>query len=51
MGVLGVTASLVGSLQAMEALRLLLHRPPAYADRFVYFDGDSGLIHAMALSP
>ena len=42
MGVLGATASIIGSLEVLEALRILTGRPPAYADRLLYFDGESG---------
>lgn len=42
LGVLGSAAAVIGSLEAMEATRLLCGRPPAYADRMLYFDGDGG---------
>ncbi len=42
MGVLGPTAAVVGSLQAMEAMRILTGREPAYKDRLLYFDGETG---------
>lgn len=40
-GVLGPTAAVIGSLQAMEAVRVLTGRPPAYKDRLFYFEGES----------
>ena len=49
MGVLGPTAAVIGSLQAMEALRILAGRKPAYADRLLYFDGDSGAFTTLPL--
>jgi molybdopterin/thiamine biosynthesis adenylyltransferase len=42
LGVLGPTAALIASLQSLEALRLLAGRPPAYAERLLYYDGESG---------
>jgi molybdopterin/thiamine biosynthesis adenylyltransferase len=42
MGVLGPTAAVVGSLQAMEAMRILAGREPGYTDRLLYFDGETG---------
>ncbi|RMF04878.1 MAG: HesA/MoeB/ThiF family protein [Alphaproteobacteria bacterium] len=41
-GVLGACAAAIGSLQALEATRLLAGRKPSYADRLLYFDGESG---------
>lgn len=37
-GIIGTTASLAGSLQAAEAIRLLTGQPPAYADGLFYLD-------------
>lgn len=51
MGVLGPTAAVVGSLEALEALRLLSGKEPAYADRLLYFDGESGRMEIMPLQP
>lgn len=42
LGVLGPTAALIGSLQALEALRLLAGRPPVYAESLLYYDGETG---------
>jgi molybdopterin-synthase adenylyltransferase len=49
MGVLGPAPSLIGSLQAFEAIRLLTGRNPAYADRLLYFDGESGVMELIPL--
>ncbi|MCU0588602.1 MAG: HesA/MoeB/ThiF family protein [Syntrophobacteraceae bacterium] len=42
MGVPGPTAAVIGSLQAMEAMRILAGKEPAWADRLLYFDGETG---------
>ena len=49
MGVLGPAPSVIGSLQAFEAIRLLSGRDPAYADRLLFFDGESGVMELMPL--
>lgn len=49
-GVLGPTAAVIGSLEALEALRLLCGKEPAYADRLLYFDGESGRMEIMPLN-
>jgi molybdopterin-synthase adenylyltransferase len=49
LGVLGTTAAVVASLQAFEAIRLLSGRKPAYADRLLYFDGESGQMEILPL--
>jgi molybdopterin/thiamine biosynthesis adenylyltransferase len=49
LGVLGTTAAVVASLQAFEAIRLLSGRRPAYADRLLYFDGESGQMEILPL--
>ena len=41
MGMLGPAPSVIASLQTFEAIRLLSRRSPAYANRLVYFDGES----------
>ena len=41
-GILGPTASIIGSLQVMEAIRILSGKPAAYVGRLFYFDGESG---------
>jgi molybdopterin-synthase adenylyltransferase len=43
-GILGPCAALMGSLGALEAARILAGRPPAYAGRLVYFDGETGIM-------
>ncbi len=50
LGVLGPAPAVIGSLQAMEILRLLTGRPPAYAGRLLYFDGETGTCHIVPLS-
>ena len=42
LGVLGPTAAVIGSMEALEALRILAGRSAAYSDRLLYFDGESG---------
>ena len=49
MGVLGATAAVIGSLEALEAMRILAGRKPAYADRLLYFDGEEGRFEIMPL--
>lgn len=49
MGVPGPTAAVIGSLQAMEAMRMLAGREPAYADRLLYFDGETGVSTVLPL--
>ncbi|MFP5213603.1 MAG: HesA/MoeB/ThiF family protein [Acidobacteriota bacterium] len=49
-GVLGPTASIVGSLEALEAIRVLGGRKPAYGDSLLYFDGESGRMEIIALA-
>lgn len=41
-GILGPTAAVIGSLEALEALRILSGREPAYSGKLLYFDGESG---------
>jgi molybdopterin-synthase adenylyltransferase len=48
-GVLGPVAATIGSLQALEAVRILCGRPSAYNDRLLYFDGESGRMEVMPL--
>ena len=48
-GVLGPAASIIGSLEALEAIRLLVGRQPAYGDKLLYFDGESGQIEIIPL--
>lgn len=47
--VLAPTVSLIASLQAQEALRLLLGQPPAYHRRLAHFDGDTGRLEILPL--
>ena len=49
MGVLGPAPALIASLQAFEAIRLLAGRKPAYANRLLFFDGESGTVELLAL--
>ena len=48
-GVLGPAPSVIASLQAFEAIRLLSGRNPAYAERLLFFDGESGVMELMPL--
>ncbi len=48
-GVLAPTVSLVASLQAQEALRLLLGKAPAYRGVLAHFDGDTGRLEVVPL--
>jgi len=48
-GVLGPTAAVIGSLQALEAIRLLAGRPAAYSEKLLYFDGESGRMDVIPL--
>ena len=48
-GVLAPTVSLVASLQAQEAIRLLLGWPPAYRGSLAHFDGDTGQLEILPL--
>jgi molybdopterin/thiamine biosynthesis adenylyltransferase len=48
-GVLGPTVTLTASLQAMEALRLLLKQAPAYHGVLAHFDGDTGRLEILPL--
>lgn len=48
-GVLGPTAAVIGSLEALEAIRLLAGRTPAYTDKLLYFDGESGRMEILPL--
>ena len=50
LGVLGGAAAVVGSLQALEAVRILCGRPPAYSDVLLYFDGESGRMEMSSLN-
>lgn len=49
MGVLGPAPSLIASLQVFEAIRLLGGRKPAYANRLLFFDGESGVMELLSL--
>jgi molybdopterin-synthase adenylyltransferase len=49
MGVLGATAAVIGSLEALEAMRILAGRRPAYADLLLYFDGEGGRFEIIPL--
>jgi molybdopterin/thiamine biosynthesis adenylyltransferase len=48
-GVLAPAATLTASLQAMEALRLLLGQAPAYHGVLAHFDGDTGRLEILPL--
>lgn len=51
LGVLGPTAAVLGSLEALEALRLLAGKASAYSGKFLYFDGESGRTELLSLEP
>lgn len=48
-GVLGPTAAVIGSLEALEAIRILIGKTPAYSDKLLYFDGESGQTEILPL--
>lgn len=48
-GVLAPTVTLVASLQAQEALRILLGKEPAYHGTLAHFDGDTGRLEILPL--
>jgi molybdopterin/thiamine biosynthesis adenylyltransferase len=48
--VLAPTVALVASLQAMEAVRVLLGQPPAYRGALAHFDGDTGRLEIIPLA-
>ncbi|MGA8140425.1 MAG: ThiF family adenylyltransferase, partial [Desulfobaccales bacterium] len=48
-GVLAPTVTLTASLQAMEAIRLLLGKEPNYRGRLAHFDGDTGRLEILPL--
>lgn len=48
-GVLAPAVTLTASLQAMEALRLLLNQAPAYHRVLAHFDGDTGRLEILPL--
>jgi len=49
-GVLAPTVTLTASLQAMEAIRLLLNQAPAYHGVLAHFDGDTGRLEILPLA-
>jgi len=49
MGVLGPTAAVIGSMEAMEAIRILSGGKPAYADQLLYYDGETGRLEILPL--
>jgi molybdopterin-synthase adenylyltransferase len=49
LGVLGGAAAVIGSLQALEAVRILCGRAPAYGEVLLYFDGESGRMEVTSL--
>jgi molybdopterin/thiamine biosynthesis adenylyltransferase len=50
LGVLGPAAAIIGSLQALEAVRILCGRLPVYSELLLYFDGESGRMEMIPLS-
>ncbi len=49
-GVLGPSAAIIGSLEALEAMRLLAGKNPVYCDKLLYFDGESGQTELIPLA-
>ncbi len=50
LGVLGPTPAVISSLEAFEAIRILTGRKPAYANRLLYFDGETGTMEIIPLT-
>lgn len=50
-GVLGVVTGIIGSLQALEAIRMILGKEDSYAGRLLLFDGWAGTFRAIKLRP
>jgi len=48
-GVLGPLAAVIGSMEALEALRLLSGKEPAFAGRLLYYEGESGRVEIVPL--
>lgn len=48
-GVLAPAPAVIAALQTFEALRLLTGKPPAYVQKLLYFDGESGHIQVLPL--
>jgi molybdopterin/thiamine biosynthesis adenylyltransferase len=47
--ILAPVVALTASLQAQEAIRVLLGKPPAYHGRLAHFDGDTGTLQLLPL--
>ena len=47
--ILAPVVALTASLQAQEAIRVLLGQPPVYHGRMAYFDGDTGTLELLPL--
>ncbi len=48
-GVPGPTPAIIGSLSALEAVRILTGKPAAYSGQMLYFDGESGTFTLLPL--
>jgi molybdopterin-synthase adenylyltransferase len=48
-GVLGPTPAVIGSLSALEAIRILVGKKPAYSGQLLYFDGENGVFQIVPL--
>ncbi|MHC1727734.1 MAG: ThiF family adenylyltransferase [Syntrophobacteraceae bacterium] len=48
-GVPGPTPAAIGSLAALEAIRILAGKEPAYSGRLLYFDGENGTFEVAPL--
>ena len=47
--ILAPVVALTASLQAQEAIRVLLGKPPAYHGQLAHFDGDTGTLQLLPL--
>ena len=50
-GVLGPITGVIGSLQALEAIRILSKQPALYAGKMLTFDGQTGTFRTLKLRP
>jgi len=50
-GVLGPVPGLIGTLQAMETIKLVVGECPSYSRRLLIFDGHSGAFRVVSLRP
>ncbi|XP_065575557.1 adenylyltransferase and sulfurtransferase MOCS3-like isoform X2 [Artemia franciscana] len=50
-GVLGPIVGTIGSLQALEAMKIVMGMEPAYGDKMLLFDGELGNFRSIKLRP